>query len=339
MKKRENILVTGGLGYIGSHTIVKLYEQGYNVVIVDNLSNSKISTLNTLKYLCSQDLKYEIIDVRDVESIKNLLKKYEIRSVVHFAAFKSVSESIKNPEIYYDNNVGGLISLLQAIGSSEVVNLVFSSSCTVYGVGSEAVDKYSESEKIEPISPYGRTKLMCENILKNKIINEKGNLINIGVLRYFNPVGAHSSYLIGDNPIEEPSCLMPRLGWAAIGRLKKIEVFGTDYDTPDGSCIRDFIHVDDVAEAHISSLKTLKSKRSHICNIGTGVGYSVLDVIREFEKQSGVKLPVHLGERRSGDIPRAVANTNLSEKILGWKSKIDLAQMCISAWEWQKRNK
>ncbi len=337
MDKPEYVLVTGGLGYIGSHTVVKLSEAGYEPVIVDNLSTSRIATLSAIQKICKKNIKCEIFDVRDSSALASLLHRDNITSIIHFAAYKSVEESCRNPDLYYENNVGGTISILRAIEDSNVDKLVFSSSCTVYGPLKTCNLKYRENSSLDPISPYGRSKMLCEGLLQLPIINKTRDRLKTGILRYFNPVGAHSSYLIGEYPANEPSCLMPRLAYAATGLLPRVEIYGTDYETPDGSCVRDFIHVEDVADAHIYSLKALGAGKTHICNIGTGFGYSVLEVIREFNRVNQLSLNIKYANRRSGDIPYSVADTQFASELLGWRATRSLEDMCFSSWEWQKK--
>lgn len=331
------ILVTGGTGYIGAHTVVELQNSGYEVVIVDNLSNSDVKILDQIKTITGTKPAFIKLDLRDKAAIAGFLKEHNnINGVIHFAASKSVSESVKNPLLYYDNNISTLVNLLNAL-AGKPIDFVFSSSCTVYGepdvlpVTEEAPIKKAES-------PYGNTKQIGEEILK-----ETANAVNdlkVIALRYFNPVGAHSSALIGELPNGVPQNLVPFITQTAIGKCKELTVFGDSFDTPDGSCIRDFIHVVDLAKAHVAAIKRMEAKQMaaayEVFNVGTGNGHSVLELIHTFEKITGKQLNYRIGQPRDGDIVKIWGDVNLAQKELNWKSENSLTDMLASAWAWEK---
>jgi UDP-glucose 4-epimerase len=332
----KKILVTGGTGYIGSHTVVELISSGYEPVIVDNLSNSTSDILQQINRITGLTPEFLNFDLCAEEQVQDLLSLHpDIKGIIHFAAFKSVGESVNQPLKYYKNNIYSLVSLLEAFAGQKI-DFVFSSSCTVYGepdflpVTEQAKIKIAES-------PYGNTKQISEEILRDfSVVNDN---INATALRYFNPVGAHSSALIGELPIGVPQNLVPFITQSAIGKRGQIVVFGNDYDTPDGSCIRDYIHVVDLAKAHIAALRNMEGKAAggsfDVFNIGTGKGYSVLEVISSFEQVSGVKLDYTIGSRRSGDIEKIYGDVTKAEKELGWKAELDLTEMMRSAWAWE----
>lgn len=333
------ILVTGGTGYIGSHTVVELIEQGFDVVIIDNLSNSDATTIDRIEQITNVRPKLYVFDLLDKQKLDACISENkDINGVIHFAAAKAVGESVEKPLFYYENNIATLINLLATIKKYDISNFVFSSSCTVYGqpdtlpVTEQAPIKLAES-------PYGYTKQVNENLLKDTIFATKG-LKGIA-LRYFNPIGAHKSALIGELPIGVPNNLMPFITQTAYGIRQKLSVFGNDYPTPDGSCIRDYIHVVDLAKAHIVALQRMifeKSKADYeVFNIGTGNGFSVFEVIKSFEKTSGVKLNYEVTKRRAGDIVQIWANTDFANTELGWKANLQLDDMTLSAWEWEKK--
>jgi UDP-glucose 4-epimerase len=331
MKKK--IIVTGGLGFIGSHTCVALHEAGYEPILVDNLSNSQISALDGISQLIGYTPTLSRIDVNDTPALSQLFKEIQPAAVIHFAAFKAVGESVEKPLSYYRNNVGGLISLLEVMKEEGVSNIVFSSSCTVYGEPAEIPVKESTITKPAE-SPYGATKQMGEIILK-----DNASWCKTQCLRYFNPIGAHPSALIGELPLGVPNNLIPYLTQTVAGIRESLTVFGNDYDTPDGTCIRDYIHVVDLAEAHVSAVNRLINGESQDnfewFNIGTGNGSTVLEVIQGFEKATGIPVPHKIGPRRAGDVVKVWAETTKVETILGWKAKRNLETMLKDAWNWQ----
>ena len=330
------ILVTGGTGYIGAHTVVELQNNGYEVVIVDNLSNSDIKILTQIETITGKKPAFVKLDLRDKSSIIEFLKQHtDLSGVIHFAASKSVSESVKNPLLYYDNNISTLVNLLNSL-AGKAVNFVFSSSCTVYGEPDTLpVTEQAEIKKAE--SPYGNTKQIGEEILK-ETANATDDL-KVIALRYFNPVGAHQSALIGELPNGVPQNLVPFITQTAIGKREQLTVFGDKFDTPDGSCIRDFIHVVDLAKAHVAAIKRMEAKEMaaayEVFNVGTGNGYSVLELIHTFEKVTGKQLNYRVGPPRDGDIVKIWGDVSLAEKELNWKAENDLTSMLSSAWEWE----
>jgi UDP-glucose 4-epimerase len=329
----KNILVTGGLGFIGSHTVVSLHEAGYNPIILDNLSNTRIDVLDGLEKLMGKKPVFFQGDVNDAAVYDQIVSQTGIiHAVIHFAAFKAVGESVQQPLKYYHNNVQGLITLLQAMEKQGVANIVFSSSCTVYGEPDQV--PVSEVAPIKPAaSPYGATKQMGEAILHDC------EWLQTQCLRYFNPIGAHPSGLIGELPLGVPSNLIPYLTQSVAGLRPPLTVHGGDYPTPDGTCIRDYIHVCDLAEAHVASLNRLleDKQQSHfeVFNIGTGQGYSVLEVLKGFEAATGEKPAYHIGPRRSGDVVAVWANASKASSVLGWQARRNLGEMLRDAWNWQ----
>jgi len=329
-----DILVTGGLGFIGSHTVVSLIEAGYRPVIIDNLSNSDLSILQGIEAITGSSPVFFKGDVNDQALLSSIFEQFKISAVIHFAAFKAVGESVQKPLDYYQNNVGGLVSLLKSMKRYNVQNLVFSSSCTVYGEPEHI--PVSEHESIKPASsPYGATKQMCETILQDV------NWCHSQCLRYFNPVGAHSSAHIGELPLGVPNNLVPFITQTAAGIRKELVIFGSDYPTPDGTNIRDYIHVMDLASAHVASLnRLLKGENKHyfeVFNIGTGKGNSVLEVIHAFENATGVKVPYKIGDRRIGDVVQVWADTAKVTETLGWKPSRGIEEMMADAWRWQQQ--
>ena len=325
----KTILVTGGLGYIGSHTVVTLQASGYVVVILDNLCNSKLATLSSIEKISSQAPILYQGDIRDRTLLSKIFASHQISGVIHFAGLKAVGESQSEPLKYYDNNVIGSITLLEEMLRAKVHTFVFSSSATVYG--EPGVTQYQEAMPTAPMNVYGRTKLMVEEVLRDAASANPD--LKIACLRYFNPVGAHSSGLIGENPVGIPNNLMPYIGQIALGVLPKLKVFGNDYPTPDGTGLRDYIHVDDLAEGHILALEYLEHNPGVLtANLGTGKPYSVLEMIAAFEKVSGKKIPYELVERRAGDLAEYYANSSLAKTVLGWQAKHGIEKMCEDTW-------
>ncbi|AVR46304.1 UDP-glucose 4-epimerase GalE [Christiangramia fulva] len=335
---KNKVLVTGGLGFIGSHTVVALQQEGIEVVIIDNLSNSSIDVLGGIAQITGKTPEFENIDLREKEAVRKFFEKYpDIQDVIHFAASKAVGESVEKPLLYYENNISSLVYLLKELQKRKDSRIIFSSSCTVYGQADELpITEDAPVKKAE--SPYGNTKQIGEEIISDTCrINKQ---FKASSLRYFNPIGAHPSAQIGELPIGTPQNLVPFITQTAIGKRKELSVFGDDYPTPDGTAIRDYIHVMDLAEAHVKALKRLidhKEKDNYeVFNLGTGKGNSVLEVIQTFEKATGVKLPYKITDRREGDITAAYADTTKANKELGWKASRSLEDALKSAWKWQK---
>lgn len=337
---KKKILVTGGAGYIGAHTVVELIQSGFEPVIVDNLSRSGDTLLKGIEKITNQKPLFYKGDCIDKDFLRSVIKEQgPISSVIHFAAYKSVGESVQSPLLYYHNNIASLVSVLEIMQEQKIKDIIFSSSCTVYGqpdhipVNEEAPFKRAES-------PYGTTKQMCERILEDTYIT---GLRTIS-LRYFNPIGAHPSALLGELPIGVPSNLVPYITQTAIGKREKLTVFGDDYDTPDGSCLRDFIHVVDLAKAHVKALEFLLKESStpmlyKVFNLGSGVGVSVLDLITTFEKATGVKLSYTIGPRRPGDVEKTYADPAKVNKELDWKTEISIEDALLHSWQWEKKLK
>ncbi len=333
----KTILVTGGLGFIGSHTVVELIQSGYSPVIIDNLSNSILKVLDGIEQISGIRPSCYTKSVLDTSAVEQILNEHKIDAVIHFAAFKAVGESVEKPLEYYHNNVGGLISLLNAMKKTGVQKLVFSSSCTVYGQP-EKLPATENSRVLKAESPYGNTKKMCEEILFDLSKTAQGKTIS---LRYFNPVGAHPSSAIGELPLGIPNNLVPFITQTAAGWREQLTVFGNNYNTPDGTCIRDYIHVVDLALAHVKALEYLdKTDLNYdVFNIGTGKGSTVLEVIKTFEETTDQKLNYKIGNRRSGDIEKVWADCTKANNGLGWQAKFDIKQMMLDAWNWQIRLK
>ncbi len=334
------ILVTGGLGFIGSHTVVELQEQGFEVVIVDNLSNSTIEVLAGITKITGIKPIFEQLDLRDKLQVKQLFQKHnDISGIIHFAASKAVGESVEDPLLYYENNINALVYLLQHIQQKRDSYFIFSSSCTVYGQA-EKMPITEDFPTQTAMSPYGNTKQIGEEII---IDTAKVTAINAILLRYFNPIGAHHSAEIGELPIGIPQNLVPFITQTAVGLRKELSVFGDDYPTPDGTCIRDYIHVVDLAKAHVKALGRLIAKENiekvEVFNVGTGKGSSVLEVINAFEKVSQQTLPYKIVRRREGDVIQAYADTTKANTVLGWKSELDLEKALISAWKWEQKTR
>lgn len=330
------VLVTGGAGYIGSHTCVELLNAGKDVVIVDNFYNCKKSSLDRIRALVNKDFKFYECDIRDKEGLDEIFKKEKIDSVIHFAGLKAVGESVHKPLEYFDNNVTGTLILLDVMRNNGCKKIVFSSSATVYGMNN--VSPLTEDMEVGGVTnPYGRTKYMIECILKDLYTSD--NSWSICLLRYFNPIGAHKSGTMGEDPNGIPNNLMPYITQVAIGKREYLNVWGNDYDTPDGTGVRDYIHVVDLALGHIKAAEKAENNEGlFIYNLGTGKGYSVLDVVKAFEKASGVNIPYKIGPRRDGDIATCYSDPSKAEKELGWKAQRDIEEMCEDSWRWQKQN-
>jgi UDP-glucose 4-epimerase len=332
------ILVTGGLGFIGSHTVVELQNQGFEVVIVDDLSNTSLSVLEGIKNITGKVPVFEKLDLREKNSVQDFFKRnQDIAGVIHFAASKAVGESVENPLLYYENNINALVYLLQGLQKKEAANFIFSSSCTVYGQAEKM--PITENAPIQTaMSPYGNTKQIGEEIITDtaKVTN-----INAILLRYFNPIGSHPSAEIGELPLGVPQNLVPFITQTGMGLRKELSVYGDDYPTSDGTAVRDYIHVVDLAKAHVIALKRLLDKKNlekvETFNLGTGTGSSVLEVIQAFEKVSGKKLPYKIVGRREGDITEAYANTDKANTVLGWKAQSTLEEAMASAWKWEQK--
>lgn len=336
---RELILVTGGTGYIGSHTAVELIEAGYDVVIVDNLSNSNADVIDGIEKICGKQLPLEICDCSDYDAMKAVFSKYEkISAVIHFAASKAVGESVQKPLLYYRNNLVSLITMLRLMSEFKCKGFVFSSSCTVYG--QPDVLPVDENASVKPaMSPYGNTKQVGEEIIRDAAL--AGLPFKSILLRYFNPIGAHPSAEIGELPLGVPQNLVPFVTQTAAGIRQKLSVFGNDYNTPDGSCIRDYIDIVDLARAHVIAMKRLLNgkaeKELEIFNLGTGKGLSVLEILKTFEKVTGVNLNYEIVGRREGDIEQIWANPDYANNVLGWKSEKSAEETLLSAWKWQQK--
>ena len=328
------ILVTGGSVYIGSHTVLELLNKNYEVVVVDNLSNSSQESLKRVQQITGKTVTFYQEDVRNVAALEKIFTEHTFDAVIHFAAFKAVGESCKLPLKYYDNNISGTVGLLQVMEKFNVKKIIFSSSATVYGTPERL--PLDENCHLSTTNPYGATKLMMENIMQD--VYKADNEWNIILLRYFNPVGSHESGLIGEDPKGIPNNLMPYVAQVASGKLACINVFGNDYDTPDGTGVRDYIHVVDLALGHIAAIEQCNDTGVHIYNLGTGHGYSVLDMIHAFEKACGKQLPYKIRDRRPGDIAACYACPDKAEKELKWKAKFGIEEMCASQWKWQSGN-
>ncbi len=330
------VLVTGGAGYIGSHTCVELINAGVDVVIVDNFYNCKKSSISRIRALVDKDFKYYECDIRDREGMDAIFKKEKIESVIHFAGLKAVGESVHKPLEYFDNNVNGTLVLLDVMRNNGCKKIVFSSSATVYGMNN--VSPLTEDMTVGGVTnPYGRTKYMIECILQDLYVSD--NEWSICLLRYFNPIGAHKSGTMGEDPNGIPNNLMPYITQVAIGKREKLNVWGNDYDTHDGTGVRDYIHVVDLALGHVKAVeKVEKEEGLFIYNLGTGKGYSVLDVVNAFEKASGVEIPYVIGPRRDGDIATCYSDPSKAFKELGWKAERDIEEMCEDSWRWQSQN-
>ena len=330
------ILVTGGAGYIGSHTVVELQNSGYEVVVVDNLSNSCKKSLDRVEKITGKPVKFYEVDILDREGLELVFKNEKIDSCIHFAGLKAVGESVAKPWEYYHNNVAGTLTLVDVMRNHGVKNIIFSSSATVYGTPA-FVPITEECPKGSCTNPYGWTKSMLEQILSD--IQKADNEWNVVLLRYFNPIGAHESGTIGEDPSGIPNNLMPYITQVAVGKIDHLNVFGNDYETRDGTGVRDYIHVVDLAKGHVKSLKKIEDKSGlNIYNLGTGNGYSVLEIVKSFEEANGVKVPYEIKERRPGDIAECYADPSKAERELGWKAEKGIVDMCRDSWRWQKAN-
>ena len=330
------ILVTGGAGYIGSHTVIELIKAGHKPVIFDNLCNSSEVVIKRLKKITGADVVFVKGDICDEKALSQLFAEYDFDACIHFAALKAVGESVKKPLLYYYNNITGTITLLKALRASGCNNIIFSSSATVYGKP-DSNPIFETFPKKKPTNPYGNTKAIIEDILTDMQMVEPN--MSVTLLRYFNPIGAHESGEIGEDPCGIPNNLMPYITQVAVGKLPKLNVFGDDYDTPDGTGVRDYIHVVDLACGHVVALDTLSNKPGvHIYNLGTSKGTSVLELVDAFKKASGVEIPYEICPRRAGDIDACWADCSKAENELGWKAKLDIERACFDSWNWQQKN-
>ncbi len=330
-----SILVTGGAGYIGSHACVELLEAGYDVVIVDNFSNSKPEVLNRIKKITRKAFKFYEVDLLNPDALRQVFESEKLEAVIHFAGLKAVGESVAIPLKYYQNNITGTLNLCDLMEKYHVFNMMFSSSATVYGNPKRV--PITENFPLGTLNPYGRTKLMIEEILRDLYVSNENWCVVL--LRYFNPIGAHESGLIGEDPNGIPNNLMPYITQVAVGKRKHLNVFGSDYDTHDGTGVRDYIHVADLAKGHLKALEKMKKITGvETYNLGTGTGYSVLDMVNNFEKATGKKIPYVLTDRRPGDIDKCYADPTKALKELNWKAEMDLEDMCRDSWNWQEKN-
>ena len=329
------ILVTGGAGYIGSHTCVELLNAGHEVVVVDDYSNSSVESINRVKKITGKEIELHEVNLLDTKALSTVFDSNDIDAVIHFAAFKAVGESVSKPIEYYTNNLSGTLSLLNVMRDHNVKNIIFSSSATVYG--SPKSNPIREDFERTFTNPYGATKLMTEDILRD--VHTADNAWNIVNPRYFNPIGAHESGLIGEDPAGIPNNLVPYIAQVAVGIREELAVFGDDYDTPDGTGVRDYIHVVDLALGHVAALKNISEKAGYAdYNLGTGQGYSVLDVVKAYEAASGQKVPYKVHDRRPGDIATCYADSTKAKEELGWTAQRDLNKMCVDSWNWQSSN-
>lgn len=335
MSSEQPVLVTGGAGYIGSHTVLELLEGGWPVVVLDNLCNASEESLRRVERITGRAVTFVRGDVRDEDCVRDLLARHDVSAAIHFAGLKAVGESVEQPLRYYDSNVTGSEVLLRCLDRAGVRRFVFSSSATVYGDPREV--PIDESAAIAPTNPYGRSKWMVEQILGDLAVADP--TWSIGILRYFNPVGAHPSGLIGEDPTGVPNNLLPFVAQVAVGRRPHLSVFGADWPTPDGTGVRDYIHVVDLARGHLAALRhLLAGSGCFTVNLGTGRGHSVLEMVAAFERASGRPVPHRLVERRPGDIARCWADTRRAEQLLGWRAELDIDRMCTDAWRWQSGN-
>jgi UDP-glucose 4-epimerase len=329
-----NVLLTGGAGYIGSHMAVALAQAGHQPVVLDNFCNSKPSVMGRLAALCGEALPLVEADVRDTAAVAAALADHRLEAVVHFAALKAVGESVAKPLLYFENNVGGLLSLLKAMQSTGCRQIVFSSSAVVYG--DPARVPISEDDPVGYTNAYAQTKLVGEQCLQT--LSQSDSSWRVAVLRYFNPVGAHPSGQIGEDPSGIPNNLVPYIAQVAVGRRERLQVFGSDYATPDGTGVRDYIHIQDLVAGHLASLRVLSERGSHLVNLGTGRGYSVMEVIDAYSRASGRPIPYEMVPRRPGDVATVFTDPTRAQALLGWQAKFDLDDMCRSSWHWQQQN-
>ncbi len=331
-----SILVTGGAGYIGSHTVVELIKSGYSVIVVDNLCNSSEKSIKRVEDITGVEIPFYNVDIRDKTGLNTVFEKHRIDACIHFAGLKAVGESVAKPHEYYDNNITGTLVLIDALRFHSIKNIIFSSSATVYGEP-KTIPISEECPKGICTNPYGWTKWMIEQILMD--LHKADDSWNIVLLRYFNPIGAHESGLIGENPNGLPNNLMPYITQVAVGKRDKVHIFGNDYDTHDGTGVRDYIHVMDLARGHLAALKAIeKNCGVEVYNLGTGKGYSVFDILKAFERVNGVKIPYVIDERRAGDIAACYSDPSKAERELGWKAEYGIEEMCRDSWNWQKKN-
>ena len=331
----STILVTGGAGYIGSHTAVELLNAGHQVVIVDNLCNSSAKVLDRIEALAGKNFSFVQADVRDGAALDRIFAEHRIDGVIHFAGLKAVGESVAQPLRYFDNNVGSTLALLHAMDRANVRRIVFSSSATVYGDPEQV--PITESSRLQVTNPYGRTKLICEDILRD--LQQADPRWQVAILRYFNPVGAHISGTIGEHPSGTPNNLMPFITQVAVGQREFLSIFGQDYPTPDGTGVRDYIHVVDLAQGHLAALKYLHERQASITvNLGTGRGVSVKELADTFARVTGVPVPYRFVDRRPGDVAACYADTRLAQEALGWQAQLGVERMCQDAWRWQSNN-
>ena len=330
----KKILVTGGAGYIGSHTIVEMYKRDYEVIVVDNFSNSSMNAISRIEQIIGKKITVHNADIRDYDKLDKIFSEHQIEGIIHFAGLKAVGESVAKPLEYYHNNVYGSLVLFEVMKKHNVKKIIFSSSATVYGEPEHL--PIDEECRLQVTNPYGQTKLMIENILKDLYISD--NAWNIVILRYFNPVGAHESGLIGEDPNGIPNNLLPYIAQVAVGKLKHLNVFGDDYNTLDGTGVRDYIHVVDLALGHVKALDKMSNPGVYIYNLGTGQGYSVLEMLKAFSKACGKDLPYVIAPRRPGDIATCYASPLKAERELGWKATRGIDEMCASHWKWQYQN-
>ena len=329
------ILVTGGTGYIGSHTVVQLLEAGHHVLVLDTLCNSKAQVIDRISQITGNPPQFIEGDVRNRKLLKQLFADHAIETVIHFAGLKAVGESVQKPLMYYENNVSGSVVLLEEMAAAQVKSIVFSSSATVYG--EPQFLPYTESHPLKPINVYGHSKLMVEQVLQDLALSDPA--WRVALLRYFNPVGAHHSGLIGEDPAGIPNNLMPFVAQVAVGKRAQLSVYGNDYDTKDGTGVRDYIHVDDLASGHLAALEYLKKNAGVLkVNLGTGQGTSVFELIHAFEKAANQKIPYEVVARREGDLSEYYADAKYSKMVLGWQAQYDIDRMCVDTWRWQSQN-